>query len=69
MNPEQLYMLVKLRAVDIEEQARHARLISGRKPEPVARLFRARLRRAAARVHIRRPSVPRTDRPDIVAGR
>jgi len=69
MNPDQLYTLAKLRAVDIEEQARHARLVSGRKPEPVARVFRARLRRAAERVHIARPRVPRTDGPDVVAGR
>ena len=69
MNPDQLYTLAKLRAVEIEEQARHARLVSGRKPEPVARVFRARLRRAAERVHIARPRVPRTDGPDVVAGR
>ena len=69
MNPEQLYTLAKLRAVDIEEQARHARLVSGRKPEPVARLFRARLRHAAERIHITRPRVARADRPDAVAGR
>ena len=57
MNPEQLYTLAKLRAVDIEEQARHARLVSGRKPEPVARLLGARLRRIAERVHIARPRI------------
>jgi len=68
-NPEQLYTLAKLRAVDIEEQARHARLVSGRKPEPVARLLGARLRRIAERVHIARPRIPRTDASDVVAGR
>jgi len=69
MNPDQLYTLAKLRAVDIEEQARHARLVSGRKPEPVARLLRARVRRLAERVHIARPRIPRTDAHDVVAGR
>jgi hypothetical protein len=69
MNPDQLYTLAKLRAVDIEEQARHARLVSGRKPEPVARLLRDRLRRVAERIHVAQPRIPRTDGPDVVAGR
>jgi hypothetical protein len=69
MNPEQLYTLAKLRAVDIEEQARHARLVSGRKPEPLAPLLAARLRRVAERVHITRPRIASTDGPDVVAGR
>jgi len=69
MNPDQLYALTKLRAADIQEQARHARLVSGRKPEPVTRLLRARLRRVAERVHIARPSIPSTDAHDFVAGR
>ena len=69
MNPEQLYTLAKLRAVDIEEQARHARLVSGRKPEPVSRLLRDRQRRVAERIHIAQPRIPRTDGPYVVAGR
>ena len=69
MNPEQIYMLTKLRAAEIEDLARQGRLVSGRKPEPLARVFRARLRRAAERIHIARPRVPRTERPDVVAGR
>jgi hypothetical protein len=69
MNPDQLYTLTKLRSAEIQEQARHARLVSGRKPEPVARLLRARVRRLAERVHIARPRIPRTDAHDVVAGR
>ena len=69
MNPEQLYTLSKLRSAEIEEQARHARLVSGRRPEPLARALRARLRRAAERVPITRPSIPRTDGHDVAAER
>ena len=69
MNPDQLYTLTKLRSAEIQEQARHARLVSGRKPEPVARLLRDRLRRVAERIHIAQPRIPRTDGPDVVAGR
>jgi len=69
MNPDQLYTLTKLRSAEIQEQARHARLVSGRKPEPVARLLRDRLRRVAERIHVAQPRIPRTDGPDVVAGR
>jgi hypothetical protein len=69
MNPEQMYTLTKLRAAETEERARHARLVAGRRPEPLARVIRVSLRRLAERVRIARPSIPRTDGHDVVADR
>jgi hypothetical protein len=67
MHPDQLYTLMKLRAAEIEEQARHARTISGRKPEPLWQVRRARVRRNAGPARIHRSPLARPDRHGVVA--
>jgi hypothetical protein len=67
MHPDQIYTMTKLRAAEIQEQARHARMISGRKPEPLWQVLRARVRRNAGPVRIDRTPLARPDRHGIVA--
>ena len=54
MNPDQMYALAKLRMVETEARAHHARTIAGGPPTAITHRLRMRLRR----VRLRRGAAP-----------